>query len=613
VTDQNIFVRLAANITGFRADMAKAAQALRGVGQTAAAASAQASAAAKTMGQAMDDAHKKTQRLSGGLKGVGAQLSAIAAGLGVGWGLKAASEIETITIGFEGMLGSAEEADEFVRELQQFAAVTPFEFPGLAKAAQQFLGLGYSTEEAMARVDAIGRALATTGNLSDEAVTRVTRALAQIQGKGKLAAQELNQINENLPNLQRTMVYDVIAEKMDKTREQVVKLADEGLIPAEVALDAIYEVMTELPGAAESFEKSSQTLAGMMSTLKDNLRFAAAEGFKPLAQAIKDTLGPLLSQLGPLLGTILGPLGEGLADVFAGLAQTFTTLGPRLGELADVVGSLLSALAPLVPLAAGLLNAVLIPLLPVIQAVAGALEFLMNDIPGLQGALQGLATAFIALKVMSSLPAIMSALSTAYTAIGVTAINAGAGVAKLRVALTGLMSSAGGIGLVLSAAAAAYSLFAAGNAEAEDSTKSFTDAINAQKFATDAAVKSWLLQDLTTGTYIQLLNPAGNSVEDFIKGSTDINKVTGATGEKFTDLQHALRAAMEAGNLTEEEWDKLGAAAFDVYGKLNQMQNAARATAGVTDALGLSAGEVAPELKDLAKSIEDMTDAGDAF
>src|SRR4249919_298425 len=80
-------------------------------------------------------------RLVGGLKTVGTAGAGVALGIGaigaaaVKYGLDVASGNEQAKIGFTTMLGSAKKADAFLRQMQAFAAKTPFEFPELQKAA----------------------------------------------------------------------------------------------------------------------------------------------------------------------------------------------------------------------------------------------------------------------------------------------------------------------------------------------------------------------------------------------------------------------------------------------------------------------------------------------
>lgn len=307
-------------MASFRAQMVAAGQAVRGFGNEAAASSAVAARATSSMGKSFDEIERKTTKAAGsmvGLRNVVAGSASDMRGLLAGsaaaavaaFGLQAAGSLEQTQVAFSGLLGSAEEADSFIRDMQQFAATTPFEMPGIVKASQQMLALGASTDETLARMKVIGGAIATSGAITQESVDRVVRALAQIQGKGRLASEELNQINEVIPSLQRVQVYTLIGEAMGKSVPQVQALADQGLIPADVALKAIYQQMLLMPGATEAMARQSETLLGRLSTLRDTARQAAAQGFAPMGEAAGNLLAiinPLIGALGGLLGAIAG-------------------------------------------------------------------------------------------------------------------------------------------------------------------------------------------------------------------------------------------------------------------------------------------------------------------
>src|SRR5690606_22853326 len=99
-------------------------------------------------------------------------------------------------------LGSAEEADAFIREMQQFAATTPFEFQGLADASRRLLAIGESAgiarDEILPTLTTIGDITAVLGAPAD-AIDRITVAFGQMASRGKVSLEEINQLSEALP------------------------------------------------------------------------------------------------------------------------------------------------------------------------------------------------------------------------------------------------------------------------------------------------------------------------------------------------------------------------------------------------------------------------------
>ncbi|MGE4164213.1 MAG: hypothetical protein AB7G23_21025, partial [Vicinamibacterales bacterium] len=104
--------------------------------------------------------------------GIGAGVAAFQAGMNVlGGALGAAksamidfnSDLQKAQISFEAMLGSAQKAEAYLRQLQQFAAQTPFEFPELLKAARGFMNVGVAAEQVIPLLTRVGDAVAHMG------------------------------------------------------------------------------------------------------------------------------------------------------------------------------------------------------------------------------------------------------------------------------------------------------------------------------------------------------------------------------------------------------------------------------------------------------------------
>jgi tape measure domain-containing protein len=196
--------------------------------------------------------------------------------------ITAAGSFEQTRIAFTGVLGSAEKANAFLSQLQKFAAVTPFEFPQLQRAAQQLLAVGFSAQDVIPVMTKIGNAAAALGASGDQ-INLVVRALGQMKGKGKVSAEEINQIAENLPGFNS---YAAIAAKRGTSVAQVMSDMAKGAIPADEGIQAILEGMQNFPGAAGAMERQSKTLIGVISTLKDNLRQVAIDFITPKLPAL---------------------------------------------------------------------------------------------------------------------------------------------------------------------------------------------------------------------------------------------------------------------------------------------------------------------------------------
>ena len=169
--------------------------------------------------------------------------------------------MERSIIGFTTMLGSAEKAHSFLKEVQDFAAKTPFEFPELLDASKRMLAYGFSAEQVLPTMEAVGNATAALG-LGAQGIDRIILALGQMRAKSKVTGEEMRQLTETgIP------AWDILAKAMGKTVPEVMKLSEKGLIPADKAIQDFIDGMNErFPDMMKNMEN---TWDGVTSTIKD--------------------------------------------------------------------------------------------------------------------------------------------------------------------------------------------------------------------------------------------------------------------------------------------------------------------------------------------------------
>lgn len=184
------------------------------------------------------------------------------------------SKLEQARIGFTSMLGSAEKADAFLQQLQDFAKTTPFEFPELVTASQRMLAFGFEAKDVQPLLTAVGSAAAAMGSGSS-GVDQITKALGQMKAATVVQAGELNQLTEaGVP------AFDILAKATGKTTGEVKKLVSEGKIASDVFINAFKEWAAANFG--DMMEKQSHTFQGALSNIKDAATQATAGAFKPL-------------------------------------------------------------------------------------------------------------------------------------------------------------------------------------------------------------------------------------------------------------------------------------------------------------------------------------------
>jgi len=204
-------------------------------------------------------------------------------------GVKLNASLEQSKVAFTTLLGSAEKADAFLREMRDFAEKTPFEFAGLQESAKKLLAFGFTAQQIKPMLTAVGDAVAALGG-GQEMIDRVTMALGQMQAKQKVSGDEMLQLTEaGIP------AWQMLADKMGLTTAEVMGLSEKGLIPADQAIQALTEGMEIRFGGM--MEKQSQTMLGLFSTLKDTAAGVLTTISGPVFEIIKGNLDALMVKI----------------------------------------------------------------------------------------------------------------------------------------------------------------------------------------------------------------------------------------------------------------------------------------------------------------------------
>jgi tape measure domain-containing protein len=145
------------------------------------------------------------------LKGI--SVAAIGAGGAAAYlGIKTASSMQQAKIAFTTMLGSAQKASAFLQKLQQFAAKTPFDFPGLQTAASSLISVGIKTRDVLPIMRTLGDVTAGMGT-GAQGIQRATVALQQMNAAQAIHGQDLNQLRDaGIP------VYDLLSKQTRQAR-----------------------------------------------------------------------------------------------------------------------------------------------------------------------------------------------------------------------------------------------------------------------------------------------------------------------------------------------------------------------------------------------------------
>lgn len=297
------------------------------------------------------DVSKKSLAVLGG---IGAGLAA----LGVA-SVKAGASLQSTKTTFTNMLGSAEKAQDFLAKMQDFAAKTPFEFSQVSQAAQKFIAFGFSAEQVIPTLTAVGDAAAGVG-LGAEGINRITLALGQMAAKSKVQAGEMMQLTETgIP------AWKMLADQIGVSVPEAMSMVSKGAIDAATGITALVGGMEQSFGGM--MDQQSQTISGTWSTLMDGLEQSAAQVGLQLAEALN--LTGIFQSLGDMLTNFAATVQS------SGLTEALMTAIPP--EFQAGILLIVSTLTSLAIPAIGLFVAkVALMAAPFVAAVAAAAPFI---------------------------------------------------------------------------------------------------------------------------------------------------------------------------------------------------------------------------------------------
>lgn len=282
-----------------------------------------------------------SKSIAGGFLKVAA-IGAAALGVGgIGFGLGLVAEAEQAEVAFTTMLGSADLAKQKLGELKQFAASTPFQLGELRQAAQQLLAFGVSADDLIPNMKTLGDLAAGT----QKPIADFVDIFGKVKASGVASMGDINRLaDRGVP------VFSELAKVLGVSGSQVKKMVSDG----KVGFPEIQKMMENVVGAGGLFEdsmkKQSGTMAGLWSTLKDNVLFAVQDIFQALTdgfdikgmlndgilsvQSLQDSIAgvlPVVTQVGRVIKSVFNYNIEIMGIVKDSFASAFDYLSEKSG------------------------------------------------------------------------------------------------------------------------------------------------------------------------------------------------------------------------------------------------------------------------------------------
>jgi hypothetical protein len=258
------------------------------------------------------------------LAGLGA---AGAAGLGafIISSFKAASNVESLTMQFETLLGSTSAAKARMEEIVKFAADTPFEIAELAATSKLLQVMGGTLLATGQGLRMVGDAAAISGQPIGEVGLHIGRLFNAITTG--------NSAGESVSRLQELGLMTGTVKKEFEELAAAQKKGKAHILNQEQAMIALREVFKSADGA---MQRLATTTEGKTSNMKDSmtsLQVAFGAGFNVGLKDALDGANTFLPKLTAIFTQTGEIMGAAITESMAGNNEKFALLGAAAGEL----------------------------------------------------------------------------------------------------------------------------------------------------------------------------------------------------------------------------------------------------------------------------------------
>jgi tape measure domain-containing protein len=251
-------------------------------------------------------------------RGAQAAIGTLGLGLLAREGVQVVAAFDRMNRGMTSLEGSAAGAKLRMDELREASKLPGLDFEQAVQGDIRLRSVGLSAELSKKAITEMGNALSLAGGTSAD-LDGVVLALTQIISKGKVSAEEINQIAERVPQV-RAVMQDMFGTADTETLQRMN-------IDAETFVSTLVEGFGKLEraqaGLDEKMQDFSTSIRGAANALLEGLVGKGAEG---------------LSRLGGLLdqnNDKLRQAGQFLGDSASGVADWFVNAGDAIGFMAS--------------------------------------------------------------------------------------------------------------------------------------------------------------------------------------------------------------------------------------------------------------------------------------
>lgn len=229
--------------------------------------------------------------------------------------IKAAGDIESLTLALKSQLGTADAAAKELDKLTEAAKNPGLGVEQAVRGSVRLQSVGFAAEEARQVLIQMGNAIAATGGSAQE-LDNVTRQFAQMTSKGRVLQEDVSILSENMPGLAQLMQKAFGTQSVEAIRNMGVSGK---------------EFVTQITKAAEVLPRVESGIKNGIGNAIDSLKQSAAK------------VGFAINEAFDVTGAI-----ETVSATVLSVAQAFASLDPWAKKAILSIAGIAIATGPLI-------------------------------------------------------------------------------------------------------------------------------------------------------------------------------------------------------------------------------------------------------------------------
>ena len=198
------------------------------------------------------------------------------------------SEITKLNIALKGVTKTS---DEYAAAQNAISSITTsLNVPikeataGFTKLSASVIGAGGNVNDAEIVMRGFTQAIKATGGGAQEVAGAMT-ALTQIFSKGKVSAEEINQIAERLPG-----AFTAIAKAAGKTGPELQKALENGEVGLNDLMKTAQYLTNQYGASANKMAASTEESGARMTVALDKIKFEIGQAFQPIGSEFQESI-----------------------------------------------------------------------------------------------------------------------------------------------------------------------------------------------------------------------------------------------------------------------------------------------------------------------------------